>query len=115
MTDSVNLGLFQGDNFILNVYYKDPEGNPIDLTGYNVTCAVRDTFGGKILCAQVFIGFGIEITPETGLISINFNSDQTKHFTVPKAVWQLQIEEPDTSIKKTIAYGTLKVEKAAIL
>ena len=114
MTDSVNFDVFQGDNFVLNVYYKDSNGVPIDLTGYNVTCAVRDSFGGKTLCAQVLLGLGIDVTPEEGLISINFDQDQTKNFTVPKAVWQLQIEEPVNSIKKTIAHGVLRVEKAAV-
>lgn len=115
MADAINFDVIQGDNFILNIIYRDSNGDPIDLTDYGVICAVRDSYGGKTLCAQASVDNGITLTPLDGLISINFSSAQTKNFTVPKAVWQVQIEEPLTSNKKTIAHGVVSVSKAAII
>ena len=113
MAESVNFNVFQGDNFQLKVVYKDSNGDPVDLTDYSATCSVRDSFGGKTRCAQVEVGDGIEITNAQGLISINFSPARTMLFTVPKAVWQLQLVEPDGVTIKTIAYGVLSVQKAA--
>jgi hypothetical protein len=113
MASSVNFDLFQGDSFQLRVIYKDSNGDPVDLTDYSAVCSVRDSFGGKTRCAQVEVGDGIEIVNEEGLIIINFSPDRTLSFTVPKAVWQLQVIEPDGETTKTIAYGVLSVQKAA--
>lgn len=113
MADSINFNVFQGDSFQLKVVYKDSTGTPVDLTDYSAVCSVRDSFGGKTRCAQVEVGDGIEITNAEGLISINFSPERTLTFTVPKAVWQLQLIEPDGETIKTIAYGVLSVQKAA--
>mgnify|MGYP003336495586 CR=1 FL=1 len=61
MSDSINLSCFQGDNLILNIIYRDPNGNLIDLTGFDVLSSVRDQFGGKVLCAECSIDDGITI------------------------------------------------------
>lgn len=114
MADTVNFNVIQGDNFQLNIFYKDSEGQPINLTNYNVKCEVRDSFGGKISCATAVPGDGITITPSTGKIAIDFVASKTIKFTVPKAVWQVQLIYPDGVTKKTIASGYLNVGKAAV-
>lgn len=114
MAESANFSVFQGDSFILNITYKDADGNPVDLTDYGIACEVRDSFGGKTSAAIATLGDGIEVDLENAIISINFTPDKTKNFIVPKSVWQLQVTYPDAVTKKTIAYGVLDVKKAAV-
>ena len=114
MAESINLSVFQGDSLTLNVLYKDSLGSPINLDGYTAICEIRDSFGGKVSAAVATIGDGIEVDAELGKITINFSPDKTFRFIVPKSVWQLQIIYPDSTTKKTIAYGVIDVKKAAV-
>lgn len=113
MAESVNFNVFQGDNFRLKVYYKDSNQEAVNLTDYDVVCTVRDSFGGKTVCATAEIGDGITLTEAEGIIDINFTPSKTMKFTVPKAVFQVQITDPD-GIKDTLTYGVLAVSKAAV-
>lgn len=113
MAESINFKVFQKDNFRLTIYYKDSNQEAVNLTDYDVTCTVRDSFGGKVVCAVADLDDGITLVEDEGKISINFTPEKTLKFTVPKAVFQVQVTDPD-GIKDTIAYGVLNVEKAAV-
>jgi hypothetical protein len=112
--DSVNYKVTQGDNFPLQLTYKDPSGNPIDLTGFSVTLEVKDKPGGKILSATCTIGDGITIpAPTTGVININISSAKTSVFTLPRSAYQIQVTDQYGS-KITLLQGWFLVNAGVI-
>lgn len=96
--------------FTLVVTYKDETNTPIDLTGFDITFQVRDVQGGSFICATATRGDGITVDDEAGRMTIVIHGDQTKNFTLPKAVYQLRIDTTET----TILTGWFAVEKAVI-
>ena len=115
MIGSINFKVMQGDSFILRAEYKDPSGNLIDLSDHEVIFKVRDQFGGRVTCATASKEDG-GITSDdwtSGQFRIELTPTQTKKFTVPKAVYQLQIVS-STGVKSTLSYGTFSVEKGVI-
>jgi hypothetical protein len=90
-TDDINYKVIQGDSFLLQVTYLDPDNNPIDLTGYQINMEIKDKPGGKILCASCSIGDGITLTDAAnGIFDINISPEKTKKFNYPRASYQVQ-------------------------
>lgn len=107
-----NFNVVQGDTLNLNVLYKDPDGLPIDLTGYAASLEVKDKPGGRILCATASVGDGITITSASGSIDISLSPSKTRKFTVPRAAYQLQLSYNNTYT--TLLHGWFLVEKSVI-
>jgi hypothetical protein len=90
-TDDINYKVIQGDSFLLQVTYLDPDDVAIDLTDYEITMEIKDKPGGKILCASCTIGDGITLTdPVNGIFDINISPEKTRKFTYPRASYQIQ-------------------------
>ena len=88
---SVNWDITQGDTFSLELQYKDPDDNPIDLSGYNIFMEIKDKPGGRILSARCTIGDGIDISDEqNGIIDITISPTKTRKFNYPRASYQIQ-------------------------
>lgn len=112
MAETINFKIIQGDSFILNAEYRDPSGSLIDLTELDVVFKVRDQLGGRITCATASKSEG-GITSDdwsAGKFRIELTPVQTKKFTVPTAVYQLQIIS-NSGIRNTLSRGTFSVEK----
>jgi hypothetical protein len=107
---TVNFEIVQGDTFILNVTYKDPNGVPIDLTSFDGTFEVRDQQGGQVLCTLASINGGEIVVDNAGHLTITIVSTETKKFTVPKAYYQLKLDSG--SVKTTILAGWFAVERS---
>ena len=119
--ESVNLNCFQGDSLVVNITYKDPNGEPIDLSSYDVLSSVRDSFGGKTLCASCDLTDGITLfdvnnsngDPVPAGIRVNYVPAKTDKFSFPKAAIQVKIVSQG-GIEKTLMYGTIEVRKPTI-
>lgn len=119
----VNYKVIQGDNFQLSITYNDPEGTPIDLTGYSVLMEVKDRPGGKILSASAryvpadisnpAIEDGITVDPLDGKIDIDLSSTKTKNFNLPKSAYQVQITDL-YGTKTTLLNGWFDVQAGVI-
>lgn len=113
MARTVNFEITQGDTFIINATYKDPEGNLIDVSTFDLVFQVANDFGGNIICATATNGNGITVDSETKIIKIMLTPEQTKKFTVPKSVYQLQMTQNDGT-KITLAKGYFSVDIGVI-
>lgn len=109
---TVNFEIVQNDTFIVNVTYKDPNGVPINLSGYTATFIVKDTPGGSVTCTTAEIGNGITKDDSNGVFTITIAPTETKKFTVPKAYYQFQVDSG--SVKTTLLSGAFAVEKGII-
>lgn len=107
---TVNFEIVQGDTFILNVTYKDPQGVPVDLSTFDATFEVRDTQGGKVLCTLASVQTGEIVVDDQGHLTITISDTETRKFTVPKAYYQLKIDSG--SVKTTILIGWFAVERS---
>lgn len=110
----VNFSVVQGDTFNIEVTYENPNGSSMDLTDFSAKMDVRNEPGGKILCASINSSNQIDIDGPNGKLTIYFTPAQTRKFTTPNAVYQLQIINNDTGEKTTLLNGHFSV-KAAIV
>lgn len=112
--DSVNYKVTQGDNFVLQLTYNNPNGTPYNLAGYTFSLEVRDKPGGKVICATCSLGDGITVSNvTTGIISINITSAKTNKFVTPKSAYQLQATD-SYGKKVTLLQGWFLVNPGVI-
>ena len=122
MAKSTNFSVIQGDSFVLNATYKDPQGQAIDLSTYDIYFVVKDQHGGKTTCSESSLktingerlSNGItETDGVSGQFRVEITPDQTKNFTFPKAAYQLQIVS-ESGTRSTLASGIFSVERGNI-
>lgn len=76
----------KGATFRFNALYKDREGNPVDITGYDITCQVRDITGNLI--AQVSIN-KLDQAIDTGVFTLQTD---TENFPLGNLFFDIRIE-----------------------
>jgi hypothetical protein len=101
----------QASNFIFTIQYKDPNGNPINLTSFDVRMDIKSTPGSKKILASCIIGDGLEVDPEIGRIDVNVSANKTKLIAYPKSAYDLVIESPSGIITRLLE-GYLEVSRA---
>lgn len=111
--EETNFKVVQGDTFVIQVTYEDPNGDPIDLTSFSARMDVRNEPGGKILCASITNDNGISIDGSNGILTITLSPSQTRRLTTPSAAYQLQIIST-SDIYTTILKGYFSVYPAVV-
>lgn len=100
-----NFEIIQGDSFQVSASYADPNGEPINLSGYTSYCEVRDQPGGQLVCATAsissipasgsFSGDGIFVsTASSGQIFLDLVPSKTINFNYPRSSFQWRITSP---------------------
>jgi len=124
MAVNQNYNIIQGDSFILQTIWADPNNVPINLTGYTASFEARDMPGGDILCTSgsmsaipssgSFAGYQLS-TPSasSGIININVSGSNTAYFNYPKTSYQLRVKS-SSGDKTTIVKGWLNVDAGTI-
>lgn len=109
-----NFKVDQSTNFAFTVIYKDPSGNPIDLTQYRAKMDVAEKPGSKKVLASCNCqeNGGITITPLEGKLEINFDKDKTKKFHFPKSAYDLVVIHIPTGQVTRLLEGWLEVSRA---
>lgn len=68
----------QGSTWSVSLVYKDPSGNPINLTGYTAKMQLRKKYDSATAALTLATGGqGIVITGATGTIAITATDEQT--------------------------------------
>jgi hypothetical protein len=101
-------------NFTFTLIYKDPQGDPIDLTQYRAKMDVAEKPGSKKVLASCDCteSGGIVITPLEGRISVNFDKDKTKKFHYPKSAYDLVIINIANGEVTRLIEGWLEISRA---
>lgn len=105
--------IIQGDTWSFEIDYEDVDGNPINISNYNIVAEVRDKPGGSILCSSISSGNGIELIdfPNTSnKIKVTFGPNETAKFNLPRSAYQVKIV--DTA--DTLISGWLTVDPGVI-
>lgn len=104
----------QATNFTFSIVYKDPDGDPIDLTQYRAKMTVAATPGSKkvLSACDCSEGGGIVITPLAGKLDINFDKTKTAKFSYPKSAYDLVIIHIPTGEVTRLLEGWLEISRA---
>jgi|OM-RGC.v1.028954781 hypothetical protein len=110
---STNFDVIQGDTWSIDIEYEDAEGNPINISNYNILAEVKDKPGGNLLCASSQSENGIELInfPEkNNAIRVTFTPEKTSKFNIPKCAYQIKVIETGD----TLLSGWIKVDPGVI-
>jgi len=93
----VNYKITQGETFVLELQYQDPDQNPIDISDYTIVFTAKDKPQGSIHCATCSNGDGIDMSDAiNGNIGLLVDPSKTANFNYPKTYYK---------INATDAYG----------
>jgi hypothetical protein len=107
-----NFNVDEGATTKFTIFWKNPTGNPIDITGYSAKMQARDKQGGKILCFTLTSTDGIVIDGISGKISVTISAPRSSKLVYPKSFYDLVLTAPDQITKTRILEGTLSISKA---
>jgi hypothetical protein len=78
MAVAYNVVIDQGADWFLNVTYDNPDGTPVNLTGYTAALQLRSLPTDPVSVLSLTTGAGITITGATGLVEIRATATQTR-------------------------------------
>ena len=115
MAGQKNWEVDQNTTFMFEAVYKDPEGNPIDLTGASAKMQVRDLKGGsKLAFTLTSPNGGIVIDPLNGKISIKMTPTQTNKLFYPKSSYDIMLTDSNLN-KIKLLEGFLTLSRSVTI
>lgn len=102
-----NTTIDQGADWYINFTYENPNGTPVNITGYTAALQVRTSPLAKTTVLSLTTGAGITITGATGLIACHATAAQTTAITDGKYAYDLEIT--GSGIVTRIIQGTIQV------
>ena len=110
MAVTYNTVIDQGADWFINFTYKNPNGTPINLTGYSAALQVRTSPLAKTAVLTLTSpSDGITITALTGLIEVHATAAQTAAITNGKYAYDIEITAPSTNVVTRLVQGTIEV------
>lgn len=102
-----NIVIEQGATFPLYVTWNDPDGNPIDLTGFRVRFQVRQTAESASTLVDfdsdnLSSGETIAALDSSGVISIKLAPSVTSPLVFKAADWDLTVESPGGEVTRLL-------------
>jgi hypothetical protein len=115
MAGQKNWEVDQNATFSFIVEYKDPEGDPIDLTGASAKMQVRDTKGGtKLAFTLTSPSGGITINPLSGQLTIKMTPTQTNKLFFPKSSYDIMLTDSNSN-KVKILEGFMTLSRSVTI
>jgi hypothetical protein len=117
-----NFLIEQGATFQLELQYKDPSGNPINLTGYSGRLQIRQTVPSTVvlLCLSSslrpdstgisFSGSNGTTPPTSGSIGIYISAVSSSQLSFDQAVYDLEIENSGGFVTRLVE-GSVQLSK----
>ena len=109
----------QGTTFERIFKYKDEDGNPVDLTGYDVRMQIRSSYDSAIL-ANLTSGSGdfvISIPPDAAegvtdknQIKLTISASHTAAYTFDQALYDIELES-ETGVVTRLLQGKIKLSR----
>jgi|TARA_R110000823_G_scaffold206862_1_gene337556 hypothetical protein len=109
----------QGTTFERIFKYKDENGSPVDLTGYDVRMQIRSTYGSDIL-ASLTSGSGdfvisvpvdaAEGVTDKNQIKLTISASHTAAYTFDQALYDIELES-GTGVVTRLLQGKIKLSR----
>lgn len=109
MAVAYNVVIDQGADWFLNVNYDNPDGTPVNITGYTAALQLRSLPTDPTSVLSLTTGAGITITGVTGLIAIRATAIQTRAIDEGIYYYDLEITAPSTAVVTRIIQGQADV------
>jgi len=91
MAVSYNTVIDQGATWYLTVTYENPNGTPINITGYTAALQLRSLPSDATAVLSLTTGAGITITGATGTVAITATATQTRAIDEGNYYYDLEI------------------------
>jgi LEA14-like dessication related protein len=91
MAVSYNTVIDQGATWYLTVTYENPNGTPINITGYTAALQLRSLPSDAVAVLSLTTGAGITITGATGTVAITATATQTRAIDEGTYYYDLEI------------------------
>ena len=107
MAVAYNVVIDQGADWFLNVNYDNPNGTPVNLSGYSGALQLRSfpDASTAVLSLTSAAGQGITITGNTGLVAIHATATQTRAIDEGTYYYDLEITDTFTGIVTRLVQG----------
>ena len=109
MAVAYNVVIDQGADWFLNVTYDNPNGTPVNLTGYTAALQLRSLPTDTVAVLTLTTSAGITITPLTGLVAIHATATQTRAIDEGIYYYDLEITQTSTGIVTRLIQGQADV------
>lgn len=103
-----DFSVFQGDDKSFSVAYQNPDGSPIDLTGYTARMQARASYDSDAAVLDLSVGDGLTITPLAGKISVALANAVTADIPAGVYVYDLEITS-GAGVRKKLIFGKMTV------
>ena len=97
----------QGADWYINFTYQQPNGTPVNLTGYTAALQLRTSPLARTTVLSLTTGSGITITPLTGVIAVHATATQTAAIAPGKYSYDLELYSG--SYVTRLVQGTMEV------
>ena len=115
MAGQKNWEVDQNTTYIFEAIYKDPDGDPIDLTGASAKMQVRDTKGGtKLAFTLTSPSGGITIDAPNGKLTVKMTPTQTNKLFYPKSSYDIMITDSNLN-KIKLLEGFLTLSRSVTI
>jgi hypothetical protein len=94
-----NTVINQGADWFFNITYADPNGDPIDITGYTAACQLRSQPSSPNAVLTLTTGDGITIVGAAGEVNLHATAEQTGAIDEGTYFYDVEITAP--------VYGTV--------
>ena len=109
MAVAYNVVIDQGADWFLDVNYDNPNGTPVNLTGYTAALQLRSLPTDPVSVLSLTTGAGITITGATGLVSIHATATQTRAIDEGIYYYDLEITAPTGGVVTRLIQGQADV------
>jgi hypothetical protein len=110
MAVSYNTVIDQGATWYLTVTYENPNGTPINITGYTAALQLRSLPSDATAVLSLTTGAGITITGATGTVAIEASATQTRAIDEGNYYYDLEISSPASpSVVTRLVQGQIVV------
>lgn len=110
MAVTYNTVIDQGADWFINFTYKNPDGTPINITGYSAALQIRTSPLAKTAVLTLTSpSSGITITGGSGLLACQATAAQTALITNGKYAYDIEITNPSNGVVTRLVQGTVQV------
>lgn len=102
MANLYNVTIDQGSDWYLTVTYKNPNGTPINLTGYTAALQLRSLPESPTAVLSLSTGSGITITGATGVADIHATATQTRAIDEGTYYYDLEITSSSNIVTRLV-------------
>jgi len=97
-----NVEIDQGADWFMDVNYDNPNGTPVNLTGYTSALQLRSLPSDPDAVLSLSTGSGITITGLTGLVAIRATATQTRAIDEGIYYYDLEITSPSGIVTRLV-------------